>query len=39
MILKMWWKIKFVLCQPRYYNLLAGKKVLSIQEILFKHDL
>ena len=26
MILKMWVKSKFVLCQPRYYNLLTEKK-------------
>ena len=26
MVLKMWVKSKFVLCEPRYYNLLTEKK-------------
>ena len=30
MILQMWVKSKFVLCQPRYYNLLAEKKCKKI---------
>ena len=30
MILKMWVKRKFVLCQPRYYNLLTEKRYKKI---------
>ena len=35
MILKMWVKSKFVLCQPRYYNLLTEKyKEIHVFEVL-----
>ena len=35
MILKMWVKSKFVLCQPRYYNLLTEKyKEIHVLEVL-----
>ena len=36
MILKMWAKSKFVLCQPRYYNLLTEKnyKKIHVFEVL-----
>ena len=35
MILKMWVKSKFVLCQPRYYKLLTEKyKEIHVFEVL-----